>query len=815
MNPVIRYLRSVAGQSTARLDDAQLLERFLVQRDEVAFETLVRRHGAMVLGVCRRILKNAADAEDAFQATFLVLVRKAATISKRQTVGGWLYGVAYKTALKARAANNQRRTKERQAADMAQRQSRGEEMERELLARLDAELSCLPDKYRVPIVLCDLEGKMRKEAAKQLGWPEGTLSGRLARGRALLAKRLRRHGLTLTSVAVGMTLTSNTASACIPPLLVSGTVKAASCLTVGQAVTGCAISARAAALADRVIKSMLLTKLKIATVVLLIVGALGVGAASRAVPQLASLVWAASPGQLQAPSRRQKVRAAAPARPAVLTEAERAIRTDDAVAAGLQWLVQQQQRDGRWRMELGTQRKDIAATALALLPLLEAGETPKSRGALHPYARSVERGLRFLMSAQDAAGYFGPDMYCHALAARAVCTAYRLTEEAALKKSAQRAIDLIVKTQDDKGGWRYAPMKQPGDTSVTSYQILALDAARRAGLKVPDKTLTDAGRFLDSVAAPDGAGYGYVPGAGGPTPTMSAAGHLCRLVLGGKADDRGLVRWAAATRNQAFPKDKNHLYYYYYVTEALRRRGGDDWALWEKRIRAYVLDKQDQGANRAAARGSWPPGDPPYGGPGGRLLMTSLALLTLQTCARTDKLPPWPARALKGRELAALYALLGDEDFVKARRALRTLAASPEDSVPFLGAALRPAPPVDAGRIKRLIADLESDSFAVREQATAELKKLAELAHPALRQALADKPTLEVRRRIEQVLEATDLDKGSAAQRQTVRAVEVLVQAGTAEARRLLEKLAGGAPESLLTIAAKSGLQRLSKRSRP
>ncbi|HTU22320.1 MAG TPA: prenyltransferase/squalene oxidase repeat-containing protein [Gemmataceae bacterium] len=587
------------------------------------------------------------------------------------------------------------------------------------------------------------------------------------------------------------------ASASVPPLLLLGTLKAASCRNLGQAAS--------------VIKSMMLTKLKLAAFVWLLVGALGIGAAPRSAPP----VTPASPRPSKALSQKGTGNVAASPRPAVSPEEERAIRTDDAMAAGLQWLVQQQQRDGRWRMAPGISRNDIAATAFALLPLLEAGETPKSRGALHPYARSVERGLRFLMSAQENTGFFGPDMYSHGLATRALCMAYGLTKDAALKKSAQPGIDLIVKVQDDGGGWRYGPMKQPGDTSVSSYQILALVAARRAGLIVPDKTFTSASRFLDSAASPDGVGYRYVPGAGSPSPTMSAAGHLCRLAMGGKPDDKGLVRWAAAACKERFSKDKNGLYYFYYVTQALRRRGGEDWDLWEKRIRAHLLDRQDQGAKKAADRGSWPASGSQFAAAGGRLLMTSLALLTLQTCARTDKLPPWPARALKKRELTELFGLLGDEDFVTARRALRTLAASPKNSVPFLRTVLRPAPPLDVARVKRLIADLDDDSFAVRQQATAELEKLAEMVHPALRRALANKPSLEARRRIEQVLEATDLDKGTAAQRQAVRAVEVLVQAGSAETRRLLETLAGGAPEALLTRAAKNGLERLSKRPAP
>ena len=153
-------------------------------KDEAAFEALVRRHGPMVLGVCRRVLRNHHDAEDAFQATFLVLVRKAASIVPREMVANWLYGVAYRTALKARSMIARQRVRERQVTEMPEPEAaEPDDCWRDLQPLLDQELSRLPDKYRVPIVLCDLEGKTGKEAARQLGWPEGTVASRLARGR--------------------------------------------------------------------------------------------------------------------------------------------------------------------------------------------------------------------------------------------------------------------------------------------------------------------------------------------------------------------------------------------------------------------------------------------------------------------------------------------------------------------------------------------------------------------------------------------------------------------------------------------------------
>src|SRR5262249_48577907 len=157
-------------------------------REETAFAALVRRHGPMVWGVCRRVLPSYHDAEDAFQATFLVLVRKAASVMPREKVANWLYGVAYQTALKAPAVAARRGARERQLTPFPEPALPEPERRPELGPLLDQELTRLPDLYRVPVVLCDLEGLTYREAARQLGCPEGTLAARLARARALLAK---------------------------------------------------------------------------------------------------------------------------------------------------------------------------------------------------------------------------------------------------------------------------------------------------------------------------------------------------------------------------------------------------------------------------------------------------------------------------------------------------------------------------------------------------------------------------------------------------------------------------------------------------
>jgi RNA polymerase sigma factor (sigma-70 family) len=256
------------------IPDGQLLEGFLARRDECAFEMLVRRHAAMVWGVCRRLLRHAEDAEDAFQATFVVLVRKAAGLRGQGYLGNWLYGVAYRTALKARASLARRHSQEQAMGSQVEKCSLPLEPT-DWLPLLDQELRGLPERYRQAILLCDLEGKSRKEAAGLLGWREGTLSGRLARARVLLASRLKRRGVTLSVGALTSTLTAQSLARA-SPALIGHSVQAALSVTC-PLVAGSAVSAPVALLAEGVIRSMFLTNVKIAAVVLVAVGMIGAG----------------------------------------------------------------------------------------------------------------------------------------------------------------------------------------------------------------------------------------------------------------------------------------------------------------------------------------------------------------------------------------------------------------------------------------------------------------------------------------------------------------------------------------------------------
>jgi RNA polymerase sigma factor (sigma-70 family) len=276
LTEVFRQLRRAALLSDGGgMTDGQLLECYLTRQDEAAFEALVRRHGPMVLGVCRRVLGNPHDAEDAFQATFLVLTRKAPTIRPRDRVGNWLYGVAYRTALKARAMRARRWAKERQLIDAPGPEVDASRQELHLL--LDRALHRLPEKYREPLVLCDLEGKSRRQVAQQLGCPEGTVATRLAKARRMLAQRLAPYGLPVSVGSVAVLCAQDAASATVPVPLAISTVKAVTTFAVGQATTPNLVSVRVAALTGAVLKGMFMSKVKMVGAFMFVVSVIGLG----------------------------------------------------------------------------------------------------------------------------------------------------------------------------------------------------------------------------------------------------------------------------------------------------------------------------------------------------------------------------------------------------------------------------------------------------------------------------------------------------------------------------------------------------------
>jgi RNA polymerase sigma factor (sigma-70 family) len=251
----------------ASLSDAQLLRRFTASRDEDAFSALVRRHGPMVLGLCRRILRDEHDAEDAFQAVFLILARKAASVQQQDAVACWLHRVAYRVSVSGRSINRRRRARERLLEHLPH-PTVEPEPPRDWQAVLDEELLRLPERYRCAVLLCDLEGRTRKEAARRLGLPEGTLSGRLTTARRRLADRLARRGVGLPNAPLAPPV----------PSLLEATTNAAA-----TAAAGPLAASNAAVLATGVLQAMFFAKVKVAAVVLAAALAVG-GLTYRALP---------------------------------------------------------------------------------------------------------------------------------------------------------------------------------------------------------------------------------------------------------------------------------------------------------------------------------------------------------------------------------------------------------------------------------------------------------------------------------------------------------------------------------------------------
>jgi RNA polymerase sigma factor (sigma-70 family) len=818
LQSLVHHLRHLARPADPT--DRQLLERFAATRDEAAFATLVHRYGPLVLSVCRRILGEVHDAEDAFQATFLVLARKARAVRWQASVGNWLYGVAWRVARKARARAAQRRAHERQFAGLPRPEAASEMSVREVGALLDEELQALPDYHRAPLVLCYLEGRSRNEAARQLGWTLATLKRRLEQGRARRRSRLTRRGLTLSAALLATTLARpSTAPAAA---LSAATVEAALAFTAGT------LAAPAAVLAEAVLRGTATARLTMG-LTLLTLALLTAGAAVFTLPPAAEdRPPAAEPPVESPPPAKEPQPAPAEAsridalKASLLQRGGGNAQSEAAVAEGLQWLSEHQAPDGHWSLHgfphdghcnctgTGQTNDDIAGTAFGLLPFLGAAITHKSTGKEAAYAKNVDLGLKYLVSQQKEDGDYGQVMYAQALAALALAEAYGRSGDAALKGPAQRAIDFIVESQHETGSWRYRP-GQPGDTSVTSWQLQALHTARLSGLDVPPKTLAATSRWLDSCQGAEG-GYSYTSGSP-MTPSMTAAGLLCRQYLGWGAGQPGL-RLGLEVVKKTPPGAVNNLYHYHYATQVLFNVGGKDWEGWNAKMRDLLVGRQDQGNDpqHAHQKGSWSPQGDLYGAASGRVMTTSLALLELEVYYRSDLLlASRPAAALRAEELGTLWTDLAG-DLFRARQVSWVLIGSPGQTVPLLREKLQPVTlKVDGARIARLITELDDDQFAVREAAEKELDRLGEVTSPALQKALAGQPSPEVRRRLERLLDKQDEENLAPERLRARRSLDVLERIGTAEARQVVERLAAGTPEAWLTREAQATLQRFSK----
>jgi RNA polymerase sigma factor (sigma-70 family) len=267
--PLLAFIRRMTvSRSHSELTDNELLQRFAAQREESAFTALMHRHGPMVLGVCQSILQDTQDAEDVFQATFLVLVRKPRGIARPASVASWLHGVAYRLAMKARVGNARRRSCEKQAVTtMPAGEPHDGVIWRDLRRVLHEEVDRLPERFRLPFVLCHLEGKTNEEAAELLGWPKGTVLSSLSRARERLRARLTRRGLSLSSGMLGVMLSQNLTQAALPPALTECTLKAALVFAARTGLAG-GIAAPVLAYAEGMLRTLFIVRFTLAAVIL-------------------------------------------------------------------------------------------------------------------------------------------------------------------------------------------------------------------------------------------------------------------------------------------------------------------------------------------------------------------------------------------------------------------------------------------------------------------------------------------------------------------------------------------------------------------
>jgi hypothetical protein len=308
--------------------------------------------------------------------------------------------------------------------------------------------------------------------------------------------------------------------------------------------------------------------------------------------------------------------------------------SEAAVVEGLRWLKRNQAPDGRWLLDgnfkdRGT-ANDIAGTAFGLLPLLGAGKTHKAAKD-NDYDKPVEKALLYLIRKQDRkTGNFGGGMYAHGLATIAICEAYGLTQDPALRRPAQMAVNYIVRAQHSAGGWRYAP-NQRGDTSVVGWQVMALKSAQMSGLDVPEVTMRKAKLYLNQVCDPANEGYGYTdPGS---TPTMSAVGLLCRQYLEAWGPQNlRLIKGIDNNIKRYPPGTMKNMYYFYYATQVMHHFGGSAWTDWNTKMRDTLVKTQDKSSG--PNKGSWSSEGDAHGPAGGRLMQTSLSLLTLEVYYR-------------------------------------------------------------------------------------------------------------------------------------------------------------------------------------
>jgi RNA polymerase sigma factor (sigma-70 family) len=789
---VLHHLRRLSPTGGGKLSDAQLLAGYVASRDEAAFATLVRRHGPMVFALARRMLRDAHAAEDVFQATFLVLASTARTIRRRGSVSSWLYGVAHRLAARARLAGRRWEIDARNGIAMSQQQPDAALTQRELETALDEGLKELADRYRAPLVLCYLEGQTQDEAARRLGWSKATLRRRLERGRELLRARLLRRGVSLSLGLLTAALAASAEAGALPLPLQQAAL--ASFRGAGGAGAG-AVSPTAASLAQWGVQTMLATrKLVLGWLLVAVLAVSGAAAHALARPRHDGAT-AVEPG----------------AGPAAGPPAARVKKP-----LGSVWSVAWSP-DGR-TLATGSGNADSAGT-------LALWDVPAGKARL---ALELPRGIRCVTFSPDgkrvaAAGW---DNVARLFDVRTGKLQATLRGHTAAVNGLAFSPDgkVLASCSLDKSIYLWGAGTGAELRRLTGHQDWVLSVAF-----FPDgKSLASAGKDATvrvwDVASGRQSKVLRQPGVPAESVTSSPDGKL--LASGGW--DCAVRLWDAEAGTQrallrghtlgvlfvAFSPDGKALAS---ASGNFNRAVGGEVKLWR------VPTGEDLGTLKGHTNSIWAARFAPDGralATAGRDQTVKLWEVATRQERRTledagDTADAKRAAPLTEKERDAIWAALAAPEAAPAGRALGRLAAAPGQAVPWLAERLKPGEKADGPQEKRvrgLIVRLDDDNFATRERATEELEKLGAAAGPALRQALDKAPSAEMRLRIDRLLgklgkPATDPEK-----LRTLRAVEALELIGTPEARRLLQQLAAGPPEALLTQEAAASSRRLAKR---